>query len=169
MRVHTRLLVLLLVSVALYAVALAVLRRAGERISRGVLETQLAEAAGHLEAVLALERTPIDRTVFDDTFWDEMVAFAHHPDPEWGRVNMDDAFPLFGIHHAWVYDTAFREAYAMKRESAAAHAPDPAQLRAAVARDPFAHFFRRLAGGEVVEYFCAPIQPSDDAERRTPP
>ena len=169
MRIHTRLLVLLLVSIALYAVALGVLRRAGERISTGVLDTQLAEAADHFDTVLMLERAPIDRTVFDDSFWDEMVAFVRQPDLEWARVNMDNAFPLFGIHHGWVYDIAFRPVYAMQKDRSEERQPDLPRLRAAVAANPFAHFYRRTAAGEVVEYFCAPIQPSNDPARTSPP
>jgi signal transduction histidine kinase len=167
MRIHTRLLLLLLVSIALYALAASAMRRSGERISEGVLATQLAEAAGHFETVRAMERAPIERAVFDNTFWDEMVRFVHRPDPAWARDNIVDAFPLFGIYDAWVYDPELREVYALQRTAAAR--PSSAQVRAAINRDPFARFYRVLGDGAVVEYFCAPIQPSDDSQRRTTP
>ncbi|MDX2167430.1 MAG: ATP-binding protein [Deltaproteobacteria bacterium] len=168
MRIHTRLLVLLLAMLALYGAALVALRRATQRIGNGVLETQLAEAAGHLDSTLALERAPIERSVFDNTFWDEMIAFVSDPDPEWAREYIDEAFPVFGIQQAWVFDPALRLVYAMPGPDAATRQPAVEALRRAVARDPFGRFYGRV-GDMVVEYFCAPIQPSDDLQRRAEP
>jgi signal transduction histidine kinase len=169
MRIHTRLLVLVLLSIALYAIALAALRRAGERIGVGILQTQLAEAARHLDAVLALERAPIERSLFDNTFWDDMVAFVRQPDPEWAREYIDEAFPVFGIQQAWVYDVDLNQVYAVDNADEAARRPASDRVRAAIALRPFAHFYARTDAGTVIEYFTAPIQPSDDLERRTAP
>jgi signal transduction histidine kinase len=168
MRIHTRFLVLLLTMIALYGAALVALRRASERIADGVLQTQLAEAARHLDTVLALERAPIERSVFDNTFWDEMIAFVADPDPEWAREYIDEAFPVFGIQQAWVYDPSFHLVYTMPGPEAAARRPEVSEVRSAIVRDRFARFYGNV-GDTVIEYFCAPIQPSDDLERRAQP
>jgi signal transduction histidine kinase len=168
-RIHTRLLVLFLILIAFYALALSVLRRAGERISTGVLETQLAEASRHFETVLALERAPIENTVFDNTFWDEMVAHVRQPDADWGSENIDEAFPVFGIQQAWLYDPDFGQVYAMKPVDAPLPPPDDAQLRLATGADPFARFYGQVGADAIAEYFCGPIQPSDDEKRSSPP
>ncbi|MBX3024049.1 response regulator [bacterium] len=170
MRIHTRLLLFLLVSIAFYALAVSGMRRAGERVSEGVLDTQLAEAAGHFDTVLGMERAPIERAVFDNTFWDEMVRFVRHPDPGWAKENLAEAFPVFGIRDAWVFDPTLREVYAIRADDeGASRRPDIEQVRRATARDPFARFYRRLPDGTVMEYFSAPIQPSEDSARRTVP
>ncbi|MFN8643001.1 MAG: histidine kinase dimerization/phospho-acceptor domain-containing protein [Candidatus Binatia bacterium] len=169
MRIHTRLIILLLASLALSAVVLAVLRGASARVAIGVLETQLAETARHFDAVLALERAPIENTVFDNTFWDAMVTFVHDPDPAWAEENIQGALPVFGIQGAWVFDTDFRQVYAMPAEAPELAPPPVASLRLATARDPFAHFYGRDDAGAMRELFSAPIQPSDDDARATPP
>jgi signal transduction histidine kinase len=169
MRIHTRLLVLVLLSIALYAIALAALRRAGERIGVGILQAQLAEASRHFDTVMTLERAPLEKSVFDNTFWDEMIAFVAQPEPEWGREYIDEALPVFGIQQAWVYDTHLRQVYVMDNADEAARRPARTQVRAAIEHNPFARFYGRTDTGAVVEYFCAPIQPSDDLARLTTP
>lgn len=169
MRIHSRLFVLLLISIGVSVLALAALQRASERVSVGVLDTQLTEAARHFDTVLELERGRIEGAVFDNTFWDEMIAFVGERDPDWAREYIDEAFPVFGIQHAWVYDTQFRAVYAMRGPAGAGQPPDAAQVRVATTRDPFARFYGLAADGALIEYFCAPIQPSADTERRSEP
>ena len=171
MKIHNRFLLFLLVSIAVYILALHALRTGAERISAMVLNVELREVATHLNQIIDLERTPMEKGIFDNSFWDDMVAFVHRPKPEWAKENIEEAFPNFGLQFVWVYDTDFAPVYAMPT---AAADPDqvqlsPAQLREALKDGWFRHFFEVPAGQVPVEYFTAPIQPSADNERRTPP
>src|SRR4029453_10644479 len=76
MKIHHRFLIFLLVSIAVYAVALHVLRGGAERISGTVLDLELREQATHLGQVIDLERAPMEKGIYDNTFWADMVAFV---------------------------------------------------------------------------------------------
>jgi signal transduction histidine kinase/CheY-like chemotaxis protein len=175
MKIHNRFLLFLLLSIAVYALALHVLRGGAERISAMLLNVELGEAAKHLNQIIEVERAPMEKGIFDNTFWDDMVAFVHHPRREWAKENIEDGFTNFGVQFVWVYDADLELLYSMpSAPSAAAANPDevrlsPAQLREALAGGWFRHFFERPPGQLPVEYFTAPIQPSADNERRTPP
>ena len=172
MKIHNRFLLFLLFSIAVYALALHVLRGGIERISAMLLNVELREAAKHLNQITDVERAPMEKGIFDNTYWDDMVDFVHHPRPEWAKVNIEDSFPNFGLQYVWVYDADLGHLYSMP--SAAGGNPDAvrldsAQLREALAGGWFRHFFERPSGQGPVEYFTAPIQPSTDNERSTPP
>jgi signal transduction histidine kinase/CheY-like chemotaxis protein len=171
MKIHHRFLIFLLVSIAVYAVALHVLRGGAERIGGTLLDLELHEQATHLGQVIDLERAPLEKGIYDNTFWDDMVAFVFRPKAEWAKENIDQGFPNFGVQFVWVYDANLRPVYAMPSTRL-----DPAQvqlssdeLRAAVGGSWFEHFYAERSGGELIEYFTAPIQPSADNERHTPP
>ena len=170
MKIHNRFLLFLVVSIAVYILALHALRGGAERISAMLLNVELREVATHLNQILELERKPMEKGIFDNTFWDDMVAFVRRPRPEWAQQNIAEAFPNFGLQFVWVYDANLALVYAMPAAgtAAAARALTPAHLREAMAGGWFGHFFE-LEGAVPVEYFTAPVQPSADNERQTPP
>ncbi len=169
MRIHTRFLLLLLLSVSLYGLALAVLWRMGRDTSAQLEQVEREVAERNFDAVLALERAPIVGAVFDNTFWDAMLEFARHRDPGWAKENIEEAFPVFGIEYAWIYDLDLRRLYAMPSLKGEPPELTAAQVRAATQRQWFNRFYGRDRTGAIVEYFTAPLQPSDDMARRTPP
>jgi len=171
MKIHNRLLLFLLVSIAVYAFALQALRGGTERIGATLLDMELQDLAAHLNQIIDLERAPMEKGIFDNTFWDDMVTFVRQPRVQWAKENIENGFPNFGLHFVWVYDPALSLVYSMP---GTAGDPDaarlaPAQLRAALDGGWFRHFYGRDAGQALVEYFTAPIQPSADEERRTTP
>ena len=172
MKIHNRFLLFLLLTIAVYVLALHALRGGTERISAMLLSVELREVATHLNQIVDLERAPMEKGIFDNTFWDDMVAFVHHPKREWALENIEHAFPNFGLQFVWVYDANLDLVYSMP-PTVAADAEQarltPAQLREALADGWFRHFYEQPAGPLPVEYFVAPIQPSADNERRTPP
>jgi signal transduction histidine kinase/ActR/RegA family two-component response regulator len=169
MRIHTRFLLLLLLSVALYALALAVLWRMGLDTSLQLEQAELQAAERSFDAIMALERARIAGAVFDYTYWDAMVEFARHRDPTWGKANIADSFPVFGIEYAWIYDVNFNRVYAMPSAKGEPPEPTAEQVRTATDRAWFSRFYERDGTGAVVEYYTAPLQPTGDAARRTPP
>jgi signal transduction histidine kinase/ActR/RegA family two-component response regulator len=172
MKIHNRFLLFLVLSIAVYALALHALRAGTARISSMLLNGERRDVATHLSQILDLERAPMEKGIFDNTFWDDMVAFVRHPRPEWAKENIELGFPNFGLQFVWVYDPDLRLVYSMPPATTAdpdeARLP-PGQLREALAAGWFRHFFERPSGEMPIEYFTAPIQPSADNERRTPP
>jgi len=171
MKIHNRILLFLLASIAIYALALYALRRGSDDVGATLLDMELRDRAGYLDEIVDLERAPMERGIFDNTFWDDMVAFVRQPRPAWAKENIENGFPLFGLHFVWVYDPALSLVYSMPSSAGnpAAARVAPAALRAALDGGWFRHFYARDAGQELVEYFTAPIQPSADEERLTPP
>ncbi len=108
---------------------------------------------------------------YDYSFWDETVNFVNDPDSAWAKENIDVSLSTFQSSIAWVCDTNLTPIYC------ASNSPDLNGLTLPFSRDSsaiafrsgyFPHFFVRTSSG-VLEVFGAPIQPSSDDKRETPP
>jgi PAS domain S-box-containing protein len=108
---------------------------------------------------------------YDYSFWDEMVSFVSEPDSAWAKENIDVSLNTFQSSVVWVCDTNLAPVYF------ASNSPDLNGLTLPISRDSravafrsgyFPHFFVQTSSG-VLEVFGAPIQPSSDNKRQSPP
>jgi hypothetical protein len=148
--------------------------------SLGVLhwleKKQLAEALSHsrndtsamLERWLKLSGTNLRQLAEDYSRWDEMVRFMQSRDKAWADVNIRQSLANFNACSAWVLGNDGSVIYQTHLDNA-----NPVQLGQptwlpSTGTPPFPHFFVRH-GQDLVELRAAPIQPSDDLSRHTPP
>lgn len=170
MNTQTRLIALLCLLLAVFALSVGLLRR-----------FQKHEAAQHLDRV-AIERNELNDRLLDLTgrslrdfandysVWGEMHQFVDSADPTWAKVNIDASLVTFNAHAAWVLDADGKLVHGAVRNLDAAHQKPPfatADLLPYLRRVRFGHFFVRISAG-VLEVRTAPIQPSEDIERITP-
>jgi PAS domain S-box-containing protein len=108
---------------------------------------------------------------YDYSFWDEMVNFVNDRDSSWGEENIVVSLNTFQSSVAWVCDTNLSPVYY------ASNSPDLDGLTLPISHDSrtiafrsgyFPHFFVQTSSG-VLEVFGAPIQPSSDDKRESPP
>jgi signal transduction histidine kinase/sensor domain CHASE-containing protein/AmiR/NasT family two-component response regulator len=112
------------------------------------------------------------RTLANDySYWDDMVNFVNDRDSAWAKENIDISVKTYQVSAAWVCDTNLAPVYY------ASNPPDLTGLTLPISRDSravvfrsgyFPHFFVRTSSG-VLEVFGAPIQPSSDDKRESPP
>lgn len=107
----------------------------------------------------------------DYSYWDEMVHFVSTGDPKWGRTNVEVSLSTFHANGAWVLRPDGSQVYGVVEgiDPSFGRLPLPvSSLIETLRRDKFAHFFARNAAG-LMEFRAAPIQPTDDRERVSPP
>jgi diguanylate cyclase (GGDEF)-like protein/PAS domain S-box-containing protein len=169
-KIQFRVVGLLSLIIALFVAGSTVMENAAfERLA--LLEQNAAgERQSLFDKLLALKGQPLKTYAYDYSYWDELVAFVRSRDPEWARINLDQALASQKLAGAWVYNADFEPLYASRKP-----VPDlfpagplpPAVLRDLARDRPFPHFFIETPRG-LLEIRAAPIQPSADAERRTP-
>lgn len=173
MNTQTRLITLLCVLLAMFGVGLAYLRHAQQAEARAMLDNLRKDRAELLDSLLELTGETLKNFANDYSYWDEMLEFAARPgvDQTWAQVNIDASLPTFHAHGAWVLAPDGRQIYGVVRgmNEAVRNLPLPAApLLARLQRDRFLHFFARTPAG-LVEFRAAPLQPSEDVARRSPP
>lgn len=170
MSLRARFALLIVALVAGLLLAVGLLHRA-ERQERAVaVAAAQAEAEAGWQGLLELQSEAFQRFIGDYSWWDEMFDFIDHRDPEWARINLNEALPFHALSAIWVTDPAGKLVYRALPEGAQppASLPPAAALLAIARRAPFAHWFE-LGPAGLVELRLAPIQPSVDIARQTVP
>ena len=156
---------------------------AGFGAALGYLWTAQAGEAERMAASLRREREALVarvvelrgeslRTFAEDySYWDELLAFVRTGSEEWARVNLDASLASFDAHGVWVLAPDGRQVHGTVRglDGALEDLPLPfAPMKERLEKEHFVHAFATVHGS-LLEFRLAPIQPSADAARTTPP
>ncbi len=107
----------------------------------------------------------------DYSRWDELVNFISTHDKVWASENIEIALPIYEIQSAWIYDKNCNLVYSFSTVTDSSRFPFPLsgeELQKIFRLNHFNSFFLKTSLG-VIQIKTAPIQPSYDAERKTPP
>ncbi|MFN3821907.1 MAG: CHASE4 domain-containing protein, partial [bacterium] len=135
-----------------------------------IAEQYLYRLTKTAQSIMELKSQSLINFTFDNTYWDEMVEFVRHPDPEWARINLKEAIPPFNIDAVWVFDRSNHLLYTIStvEDSMAGVFPIRALEKGIMEKGYFHHFYQWGSQG-LWEFSTAPIQPSTDIQRQTSP
>lgn len=171
MNTPTRFIALLGLMLAVFVGALWQMRNSHLREIDTMLRDLREDRGELLDSLLGLIGESLKNFANDYTFWDEMVDFVHTSDPQWGAQNLSVSLTSFNANGAWVLRTDGAQVYGTVKGLDAIYEvfPLPAEaLVASLAQKPFHHFFHWTEAG-LLEFRAAPIQPTADSARTTPP
>lgn len=132
------------------------------------LATSQRDATDMLERWLELHGSSLRQFTEDYSLWDDMAAFTKAPDLDWAEINIRQSLPSFNVNDVWVLNADGALIYQAHRKDASPPPLEPAPWIRLVSDTPFPHFFISHSSG-VLEIRGAPIQPSADATRTSPP
>jgi PAS domain S-box-containing protein len=171
LKTRTKLLLLLAVAVVLCA-SIVISARLQEREKiRLIVRSERAKVGQDVTRYLGLVGARLEALAYDYSFWDEMVAFTKTKNPEWAQVNLGTTLSTFDADALWVTDTNMNLIYSVQLADSITIVPlpvDPRALHRVFDTSWFCHFFAATPNG-IVEVRGAPIQPSNDSLRATPP
>lgn len=137
-----------------------------------ILRTTQTERQELLDRVLTLVGASLETFARDYSLWDDMVEFAQNPEKTWASINIDASLPTFNAVGAWVFKLDGTKSYAIA--NLPGFEPDivalftPEEIRTITARTRTPHFFLEIPAG-LLEVRGAPLQPSLDYDRQSPP
>ncbi|HEY8991165.1 MAG TPA: CHASE4 domain-containing protein [Luteolibacter sp.] len=169
MSIKLRFALLLGVLLLIFLGSLGMLRMLEKEQLTEALASSQRDATEMLERWLDLNGSGLRQFAEDYSRWDDMVTFVKTRDPEWAEVNIRQSMGGFNAHAVWVLTTDGTPIYQTETDDAGTPVPvSPADWRQLVADNPYPHFFAAHGTG-LLEIRAAPIQPSADANRTTPP
>jgi PAS domain S-box-containing protein len=110
-------------------------------------------------------------SVYDNSYWDDMVRLVKTGDNKWAYENIYYTMEKFDIDAEYILDSNFNTIIALKDKLGIVKDTLPLRkdyLASAFAKDKFASFFVETKEG-LLELYSAPIQPSKDNNRTSPP
>jgi signal transduction histidine kinase len=168
MGLTTRFLLLFASLFGLFLSGVLLLHRADTRELARQKAITAREGADNLARLHALEGKPLLRFASDYSWWDDTVSFVARPDPGWAQINYADVMDFHDVSLIQVYDPHGTLIYGVSADDSPAPPLDVAALLVRAAHTPFGRFHLH-ADEHLWELYLAPIQPSDDLERRTEP
>ena len=168
MSIKLRFALLLGVLLLIFLGCLASLRLLEKEQLAEALATSQRDATGTLERWLELHGSSLRQFAEDYSRWDEMATFVTSPNLAWADVNLRQSLAGFNVTDVWVLTVDGTLVYQAHQRVATPPPVEPETWRQLVADTPFPHFFLPHPNG-VLEIRAAPIQPSADTTRSSPP
>jgi len=156
---------------ATLAVAVWFLGRTQEREVALVLTDISAERGEMLDQLLELNGQSLRNFSTDYSLWTEMTAFLRTGDKHWAEVNIDASLANFGAHAAWVLQLDGSVHYSVNGLADETLRRPPfmsPEFLEKMRELKTLHFFHDSSAG-LLEVRTAPIQPSEDTARASPP
>jgi signal transduction histidine kinase/ActR/RegA family two-component response regulator/sensor domain CHASE-containing protein len=170
-RIQTQILLLLSVIAALSVVVILAYRTEQSEQLQLLFRDREAAKDSLLKVAVNVVAKSTRVMAYDYSQWDETVDFVHSPDTAWANENIDVGLKTYESQAAWALDSNLRIVYAVNtlEDSALNEFPIPlAAIRSLLRQSAFQHFFANGSAG-IIECRTAPIQPSADDDRVTPP
>lgn len=152
------------------AILFAIKENEEKKLQR-ILAEERANKQILIDNIFALVGKDMESWAFNDTYWDEMVQCVEKRNREWGDNVIAAALPTYNAHVAWLYTTDFSLVYSINsfNDKALTEFPLPQEtLTKIFSGKAFNHFFINTKHG-LLEVRTAPVQPSLDIARKTPP
>jgi len=171
MKLQTRIILLLSVVLVMILIANVVFWTIDAKRTRHLIESKKNEKQELLNRSVALLEKSIQLFAYDYSYWDEMLMFSRQPDSEWAYVNLESTMSNFNVQAVWVFNAQDELIYAFQKVNDTTLASFPLKGQAfqyIKQQKYFCNFFTLTSSG-LMEVFGAPIQPSSDIHRLTPP
>lgn len=168
MSIKLRFALLLGMLLLIFLGCLAALRLLEKEQLTEALESSQRDATRMLERWLDLNGSSLRQFTEDYSRWDELVTFVDSRDMVWADVNLRQSLPSFDVHDIWVLTVDGSLVYQAHQAHPSPPPLKPDEFNLLVADNPFPHFFVQHADG-LREIRIAPLQPSADTARKSPP
>jgi signal transduction histidine kinase len=171
MKLKNRLLLLLALMLLASSVGVAVLQYIHRAEEKEAFAYRQLEREALCNQIIPLLEYPLDQFARDYSQWDELVNFIAKPDPEWARINIENSLSTFHLTAAWILNAQGQLIYSSK-EAKVKTMPDFPGANAPILeylhKSPFLSCYIRQ-NDTVYALRCAPVQPSADLKRTSPP
>jgi hypothetical protein len=171
MKVQTKIILLLFSISFLFLSGFLVVRYLEQNREQLLIRNRIHEKNTQFDKIVKLQGASLETFAFDVTRSDEMLRFIRTGSQDWTHYYIDVLLPSFNVQVLFVFRSDFSLAYATNLLQTPvlklidAHMDD---IKALLTIRPFCHFFLNTPQ-ELIEIRTAPIQPSRDIERKTPP
>jgi PAS domain S-box-containing protein len=171
MKIQTKVVVLTLILIVLFTGIVIISKLMQDERETFLFQERAREKGELLSKVVEFKGASLQNMTYDYSFWDEMVDFVRTRDEKWAFDNIKMALPTFKVTSAWVYDLNFSVLYNTDGPDSMNIRELPlsaGEFRQIFDQNPFPHFYINTSVG-LIEIRGAPIRPTADVERKSPP
>lgn len=112
MKTQNKLLIILMISAIIMFAGFLIILDIQKRQTSILLSSGEAQQQKILETAIEARSEVIGRTVYDYTYWDDLVNYLQAPDPLFANDNLLTLFSSFGANAIWMYDLNYDSIFA---------------------------------------------------------
>jgi len=170
-KIQFKIIALITLITAIFVFGLFSLRHSVVKNISALLNDRVSEKDTILRRIIDLKSSTLTSYIYDNSYWDELLAFSISKDEKWAEENFLPSMKTYNLDCVWLYDKDMNLTYTINDFNDRTFRELPIsreEMKSIVFKDPFAHFFINTSSG-LMEISSGPLQPSSDSKRITPP
>jgi signal transduction histidine kinase/CheY-like chemotaxis protein len=172
MKIRHRIVLILVLGLAACIVLSVVFKLVVNNKRKNLLTKQYEDTRNiSVPKALEINYADIKSHSYDYTAWDQMVNYIQTKDSTWAKEELDNSLYSYQINVIWVLDSNLKQIYYSTKnqeKDTVRLGFFNAALKEKLSQSYFQNFFIR-SSGRLYELHIAPIQPTRDIKRESPP
>lgn len=170
MKTQTKLLIILAVTTILLFAGFLVILNLQKKQTEILLRSATEQQESVFSTAINSKSDVIYSTLYDYTYWDDLIQYLNEPDPAWADDNLYTLFNSFHVNAVWMYNLEMKKAFESGRIDSTEVNPDeiPAEVFPVLYTNRFIRFYLSTSLG-IFEVQGATMHQSNDEARRLPP
>ena len=171
MKTRNRIILLLTIISLIFIAGIYIWWNTEKSKAEALFNSRIDEKEKLLNVSFDLIGKSLEQFAYDYSFWDDMCKFIVSKDSVWAYENLVTTIKNFNTDGVWVYNNEFVLSYsynAFDGKDIASLPLSHSDFRLLFSKGNYNHFFIKTKEG-LLEIRSAPIQPTADLKRQTPP
>jgi len=169
-KIQFKIIALILLLTAIFVLGLLSLRNTENKNTTQLIKNRIAERDTLIRKIIDVKSKSLSNYIFDYSYWDEMVVFSKTLDEKWAKENIEATVSTFDVDAFCLFDKELNLLFSFNRANDRTFKLPLSKedLKSITNKNLFSHFFINTNLG-LMELYIAPLQPSSDINRVTPP
>ncbi len=170
MKTQNKLLIILIITAILMFAGFMIILNIQKQQNSILVNSGIEQQGAILKTAVQAKSDLVYRTLYDYTYWDELINYMNQPDTTWANNNLYTLFSSFHVNVVWMYNLDLKAAFEETRFNSVEikQAPVYKGVFPMLFKTKFITYYLPSAQG-LLEIHGATMHPSNDESRNSPP
>ncbi|MGB5866669.1 MAG: PAS domain S-box protein [Arcobacteraceae bacterium] len=169
MKINTKIISFVVLFLVLFFIGFVALWSYNQSSIQHIKETRTKEYQTSFESIVKLMDKTYTSILFENTYWDDMVAFTSKQDQVWADENLNSSMTSAEYEYTAIFNNKNSLVYYAQVDDKIASLKAKLQTLEFDMNVPTFYEYYIEQNDQYIKLFVAPIQPTFDAERKTKP
>jgi len=170
MKTQTKLLIILFITAMLFFTGFLMILSIQKKQNAILVNSGINQQQSILETAIKAKSDLVYRTLYDYTYWDDLINYQRQPDQTWANDNLITLFSSFHVNAVWMYTLDINAVYDMAIYDSIESKPLPVtpEIFSILYKTKFIKYYQSSPFG-ILEIHGATMHFSNDEARNLPP
>ncbi|NTW24512.1 MAG: hypothetical protein HGA37_07430 [Lentimicrobium sp.] len=170
MKTQTKLLIILFITAVLFFTGFLIILNIQKKQNAILVNSGINQQQSILETAIKAKSDLVYRTLYDYTYWDDLINYQRQPDETWASDNLITLFSSFHVNAVWMYTLDMKPVYDVAIYDSIESKPLPVtkDVFSILYKTKFIKYYQPSPFG-ILEVHGATMHFSNDEARNLPP